>query len=77
VNHPFRSHRSLSLESSRSEKSLLTEGIFDANVDTTMPGSIRVALWREWRAMLDDLRGVGPVWSIVRNGHCVLAVHGD
>jgi putative heme degradation protein len=65
------------LESSRSEKSLLTEGIFDANVDTTMPGSIRVALWREWRAMLDDLRGVGPLWSIVRNGHCVLAVYGD
>jgi putative heme degradation protein len=65
------------LESSRSDKSLITDGIFDANVDTTIPGSIRVALWRQWRAMLEELRGVGPVWSIVCNGHCVLAVHGD
>jgi putative heme degradation protein len=24
--------------------------------------------------MLEDLRRVGPVWNIVRNGHCVLAV---
>ncbi len=27
--------------------------------------------------MLDDLRGMGSVWSIVRNGHCVLAVQGE
>jgi len=55
-------------------QALLTEGILDANVETTPEGDVRVALWREWRAMLDDLRSVGPVWTMVRNGHSVLAV---
>jgi len=38
---------------------------------------VAVALWREWRAMLHDLQKVGPVWSIVRNERCVLAVQGN
>jgi putative heme degradation protein len=73
----FRWHDDLGLGTKKSlpaRESLLTEGIFAANIDGGTPGSIRVALWREWPAMLDDLRGVGPVWSIVRNHHCVLAV---
>jgi hypothetical protein len=74
----FQGDLGLALQKSTSgAKGLVTEGIFDSNIDESEPGNIRIALWREWRAMLDDLRSVGPVWSIVRNGHCVLAVHGD
>jgi hypothetical protein len=80
MNHPFRSQRSAdlrTLEGNREGCSLLTEGIFDANIDAENPGNIRVSLWREWQAMLGDLTGIGPVWSIVRNAHCTLAVLGD
>jgi putative heme degradation protein len=56
---------------------LLSEGVFESNIERTVDGGQRVALWREWSTMLDDLRDVGQVWSIVRNGHCVLAVQGN
>jgi putative heme degradation protein len=55
---------------------LLTEGILDANLESTSPGEVRINLWREWQAMLADLHDVAPVWSVVRNDHCVLSVHG-
>jgi putative heme degradation protein len=48
--------------------------VLASNIDTATPGSVRIALWREWRAMLEDLHAVGPMWSIVRNSQCVLAV---
>ena len=59
------------------DSDLLLEGVFDSNIDRETPGAVRIALWREWSPMLEDLRGIGPVWSVVRNGHCVLSVHGD
>jgi hypothetical protein len=77
VKHRFRGHRGFDLgapRSGRPGKSPLTDGVLASNIDTATPGSVRIALWREWRAMLDDLRNVGPVWSIVRNRQCVLAV---
>ena len=80
MHHSFRSRGGFdfdALPSSRSGQSLLSEGIFDSNIDTSTPGHIRVALWHEWRAMLSDLTDLGPVWSIVRNGQCTLAAHGD
>jgi hypothetical protein len=80
VNHRFRFQRRPDLRvlpSDGSHPALLTEGICDANIDAANPGDIRVALWREWQAMLADLTGVGPVWSIVRNAHATLAVFGD
>lgn len=55
----------------------LTDGIFDANIDLSQPGQIRVALWQEWRTMLEDLRRLGPVWRMARNSHAVLAIYGD
>ncbi len=79
-NHRFRSRNISDLGLRPADPTpvgLLTEGILDANIDTGTPGSTRVALWREWQGMLADLHSVGPVWSIVRNGHCVLAVQGD
>ena len=61
---------------SRTQKSPLSEGVFDFNIDVETPGSLRIALWNEWRSMLENLGAVGPVWRIVRNEHCVLAIHG-
>lgn len=75
--HFHRGARAGSLQPGRSGQSLLTEGLFDANIDAANPDHIRVSLWREWKAMLADLANVGPVWSIVRNEHCTLAVQGD
>jgi hypothetical protein len=80
MNHRFRFQRGADLRvlpSNGPRPALLTEGICDANIDAANPGDIRVALWREWQAMLGDLTGVGPVWSIVRNVHATLAVLGD
>jgi len=74
----FRFNRGLGLQDpDQSDPGLLTEGILDANVETTPAGDIRVKLWHEWRAMLDDLRKIGPVWTMVRNGQSVLAVQGE
>ena len=71
---------SLGLDDSRPKSRcprLVTEGILDANVDASKPGSVRVALWHEWQGMLSDLRAVGPVWSMVRNSHGILAVEDE
>lgn len=67
----------MGLKSGRSNQSLLTDGIFDFNIDASAEGNIRIALWPEWRAMLDDLRDIGPVWRLVRANHCALAVEGN
>jgi putative heme degradation protein len=75
--HRFSCVASLGLSDSRTKTRtprLITEGILDANVDASTPGSVRVALWHEWQGMLSDLRAVGPVWSMVRNSHSILAV---
>lgn len=71
---PSRDHETVIPQSHHANSRLLTEGILDANIDSTEPGFLRVALWREWETMLADVRDIGPVWSIVRNGNCVLAV---
>jgi hypothetical protein len=79
MNHRFRFHRLADLRALPSRNhapTLLTEGICDANIDAENPGNIRVTLWREWQAMLADLTGIGPVWSIVRNQSATLAVLG-
>jgi len=77
MKHRFRHHRGLDLggpRKGRPGKSPLTDGVLASNIDTEGTDSIRIALWREWRAMLEDLRHLGPIWSIVRNEDCVLAV---
>jgi hypothetical protein len=54
MNHRFRLSSGLDLSLQKSTytgNGLLTEGIFDSNIDTATNGIIRVALWREWRAM--------------------------
>jgi hypothetical protein len=79
MNHRYRFHRRAdlrALQGKRSAATLLTEGICDANIDADNPGDIRVTLWREWQAMLADLTGIGPVWSIVLNASATLAVLG-
>jgi putative heme degradation protein len=78
--HRFSCVASLGLNDSRTKTRpprLITEGILDANVDASKPGSVRVALWHEWQGMLSDLRAVGPVWSMVRNSHSILAVEDE
>jgi hypothetical protein len=79
MNHRFHRHRRLDLgplQSHRSTPDLRTEAIFDSNIDAATPGSVRIALWHEWQPLLNELGDVGPVWSIVRNPHCTLAVQG-
>jgi hypothetical protein len=67
-------HGIQSQKSDHAGESPLAHGIFDFNIDVEMPGNLRIALWNQWWPMLEDLRTVGPVWSIGRNPHCVLAV---
>ncbi len=76
MNHRFRLQRGLGWNGSRPGHPL-TEGVFSSNIDDTLPGIVRVALGNDWRTLLDDLRKVGPVWSMVRNGHALLAVQGE
>lgn len=42
------------------------------NVSDGKNGEIRIALGKDWFAMLDDLRAVGSVLSITRNTHAVI-----
>ena len=79
MNHRFRYGRRADLRALQGKPTaatLLTEGVCDANINAENPGNIRVTLWREWQAMLGDLTGIGPVWSIVRNPSATLAVLG-